>query len=471
MADEAERHGVVLSGTTLKSAEAFNDNLTRLEGVAGGVMKQLTAGLLPALQAISQSFVDSASTGDGFVETGDAIGMVLVKVAGIALQAGAVLKAFGLIIGAVAAAAANPLGAREVFEALFEDNDRLGRETDQNIAKIDANLQKFRAAAASGAPEDTASGGTASAALKAAAALEAAEKARREAAAAAAEAKAEADRKAKIAAEELARVERTHAAAASALVDIYKDQDKVLDDLGAQQKRYREETEAATKAQEDLIRALDPAGAALDDYFTKLAQIEELYASGTIGVDQYERALANMKDSLGKSGDAGKKAKTEPVDPERRLRAVFPEPRERHGRRRGLVQPHGGADHRGACSASWAKKYIIDTVGAFFGLTPAATGKVFDAGAVVPFARGGVISQLDHVPDGACGRGRPRGNRPAAPHSFRRPRSPCAAATAPDHDQQQRAERGGRDPLDAARPGDHRRTGQGFARGRRPARG
>ena len=117
LADEAERYGVVLSGTTLKSAEAFNDNLTRLEGVAGGVMKQLTAGLLPALQAISQSFVDSASTGDGFVETGDAIGMVLVKVAGIALQAGAVLKAFGLIIGAVAAAAANPLGAREVFEA------------------------------------------------------------------------------------------------------------------------------------------------------------------------------------------------------------------------------------------------------------------------------------------------------------------------------------------------------------------
>ena len=130
------------------------------------------------------------------------------------------------------------------------------------------------------------------------------------------------------------------------------------------------------------------------------------YASGTIGVDQYERALANMKDSLGKSGDAGKKAKTELSILNDGFEQFF----------QNLAS--GTADVEDLFKRMvesiiaellklWAKKYIIDTVGAFFGLTPAATGKVFDAGAVVPFARGGVISQPIMFPMALAGEAGP----------------------------------------------------------------
>lgn len=60
MVMEARQLGLVISTETAKSAEAFNDNLTRLSAVKSGIIIQLSAHMLPLMQALSQTLIDAA---------------------------------------------------------------------------------------------------------------------------------------------------------------------------------------------------------------------------------------------------------------------------------------------------------------------------------------------------------------------------------------------------------------------------
>jgi hypothetical protein len=60
MAEEAAKFGVIIDGKTGKAAEAFNDNLTRLNFALKGVFAQATAQVLPTLVAITDSMVETA---------------------------------------------------------------------------------------------------------------------------------------------------------------------------------------------------------------------------------------------------------------------------------------------------------------------------------------------------------------------------------------------------------------------------
>ena len=68
MTAEAKALGLVISTDTAKTAEAFNDNLTRLSRVMTGVVTQVTANILPALAQFSQFLIDSAKS-SGFLKT------------------------------------------------------------------------------------------------------------------------------------------------------------------------------------------------------------------------------------------------------------------------------------------------------------------------------------------------------------------------------------------------------------------
>lgn len=63
LTDEADRLGVTLSTTAGRAAEEFNDNLTRLQTAAKGVVNQAMQQLLPALVSITDAFVRSATQG------------------------------------------------------------------------------------------------------------------------------------------------------------------------------------------------------------------------------------------------------------------------------------------------------------------------------------------------------------------------------------------------------------------------
>lgn len=63
MAAEADKLGLTIDTKTARSAEAFNDNLTRLDGVKQGLVNTVTAQLLPALVDLSEHLVRSAEEG------------------------------------------------------------------------------------------------------------------------------------------------------------------------------------------------------------------------------------------------------------------------------------------------------------------------------------------------------------------------------------------------------------------------
>lgn len=79
-ADEAQRLGIVIDGNTARAAEAFNDNLSRLGKVAGGITTQITAGLVPSLAAFTNEMARSASVGGGFVDLGKGIGQAMLTI-------------------------------------------------------------------------------------------------------------------------------------------------------------------------------------------------------------------------------------------------------------------------------------------------------------------------------------------------------------------------------------------------------
>ncbi|HXS31009.1 MAG TPA: hypothetical protein VN755_09260, partial [Steroidobacteraceae bacterium] len=304
LTDEAERYGGVLSGGTLKAAEAFNDNMSRLQRTMAGVSAQITAGMLPALQTLSQALVDSAKSGDGFVTTGANIGEVLIDLAGFAMKSAATLQAFGLVVGGLAAAATAPPGqVKTIIGLMIDDVNALEKATNEKLSKMSADLARFKADAAKTVETPGPGKNGVADALRAA---ELAEKARKDAAAAAtAQRKAE-----KLLSDERERQDRIRAAAAKALVQISKDEQQVLQDLADQQVRNTKAAEDAAKANQAFIDALDPAGAALETYFAGMAKLQELQEASVITVERRIALEKVLAENLHKSGDAATKQVT-----------------------------------------------------------------------------------------------------------------------------------------------------------------
>ena len=113
MAEEANKLGIVISADTAKSAENFNDNLTRLKATMSGLVVQITAALAPTLERLSAFAVDvaksfgelSPETKEMIVQLGAALGIAALATGAFGLLALAVSKlsvSIGLIAGAAA---------------------------------------------------------------------------------------------------------------------------------------------------------------------------------------------------------------------------------------------------------------------------------------------------------------------------------------------------------------------------------
>lgn len=77
MADEADRLGVVIDSKTAKSAEAFNDNMTRLNKVMGGIVLKITAEMAPAMEELSTKLVTVSKDADLLKGTGEGLSSVI----------------------------------------------------------------------------------------------------------------------------------------------------------------------------------------------------------------------------------------------------------------------------------------------------------------------------------------------------------------------------------------------------------
>jgi hypothetical protein len=365
---EADKYGGVVSGSVLKSAEAFNDNLSRLEKTAHGAGAQLTAGMLPALQTLSQSFVDSATTGDGFVSTGEAIGEMLLNLYGFALKAGATLQAFGMIIGGVMAAVASPSDAVNIFSNVIDDVNALEKSTNTKLEKARENFAKFKAEAA--APAATA--GAVKSLENLIGASERAEKA------------AEAHRKA----EEARWKELIRAAG------VEEQASKALDERAVQLTNQQQAILEVDQAHKVFLDNIEKEGAQLQYLIDLTDETTEAYQNSSEGLRAYARAQLAAGEVTAASSKTIEKQRDE-VD-------VLTEGFDNFFKN----LANGAADVEEVFKRMlqsiiaellklWAKKYILDAFAGAFGggAAPAATGMAFDAQGVIPFARGGVISR------------------------------------------------------------------------------
>lgn len=99
MAEEARKLGLIISTETVKSAEAFNDNLTRLGKVKNGIIIQLTAHMLPALEALSQRLIDAAKNSNVVSTVSNGLKMIFD---GMARAVMLVADNFGLLLKGLA---------------------------------------------------------------------------------------------------------------------------------------------------------------------------------------------------------------------------------------------------------------------------------------------------------------------------------------------------------------------------------
>jgi hypothetical protein len=130
-ADEAERMGLVIDGTTARAAEEFNDNLTRLGSVVDGVQMQIAAGMVPSLAAMSKALVDGVNAGNGFASVGRAIGNGLVNVAEVAIKTGNAIGSLASRVVALSQASSLLYTKGDFFGAgkiLSDNNDAIAKE-------------------------------------------------------------------------------------------------------------------------------------------------------------------------------------------------------------------------------------------------------------------------------------------------------------------------------------------------------
>lgn len=104
LTDQAQRLGLVLDQETASAAEAFNDSLTVLGKVSGGVANRVTASLVPAMEELTGLFVDLATDAESATIASDTLSGVLKGLATVGVVIGASFTATGQAIGATAAA-------------------------------------------------------------------------------------------------------------------------------------------------------------------------------------------------------------------------------------------------------------------------------------------------------------------------------------------------------------------------------
>ena len=148
MADEADRLGLKFSEVASEQAERFNDALSKIAAIGQGITRQFMTGLLPALTALAESFVDNYQKGSLFETIGKGIGAAMIFVSKYVIVAAEYIKAFGNALGDVIAAsieaAKGNFGLAATILSMGDKVSDVEQRIAARIAGIDTNYQKNR---------------------------------------------------------------------------------------------------------------------------------------------------------------------------------------------------------------------------------------------------------------------------------------------------------------------------------------
>src|SRR5262249_11659113 len=85
---EAKQFGLVVDTQTAQAAAAFNDNLKRVNAALSGMIVQITAGMLPTMEQLSNAFVTAAKDSEGLVTVSNIIAGALRALTAIVVGTG-----------------------------------------------------------------------------------------------------------------------------------------------------------------------------------------------------------------------------------------------------------------------------------------------------------------------------------------------------------------------------------------------
>lgn len=149
MMAEADALGIVIDSRTAKAAEAFNDNLTRLSRVKDGFVLKVTQELLPAMQLLSQRFVEAAKDGTTFQTAAQSVANMIKFVASEVASAVVFVQRLGAELSALWNVITS-IGSSN-FSSAWQQFKEAGAETERQFARLKETVAEFWNVAAANA--------------------------------------------------------------------------------------------------------------------------------------------------------------------------------------------------------------------------------------------------------------------------------------------------------------------------------
>lgn len=140
-AAEADRFGLTVSASAAKSAEGFNDNLTKMRTVLDAVGQRIAAQVAPAFEALTTELLgtkDGASLLSGVVDT---LSVAIKGLISAGVIVGAILEGVGKAIGASVSMLVNQISgdfdaAREDALAIFSSVGDAASKASERLKKV-----------------------------------------------------------------------------------------------------------------------------------------------------------------------------------------------------------------------------------------------------------------------------------------------------------------------------------------------
>lgn len=145
---EANDLGIVLDSGSSAAAQAFGDNLDKINEKVQGLTIQLAKGLLPALVSISEEWARVSERGSAFRSIGEYIGEVLVRLNAAFIGAGASILAagqalYGLVKAGDQFLAKDFKGAADTLKKAWDLAGTTLDEAGKKIVRIRDNLESL----------------------------------------------------------------------------------------------------------------------------------------------------------------------------------------------------------------------------------------------------------------------------------------------------------------------------------------
>lgn len=134
--EEAERFGLVLDKRTTSAAEAFNDNLKRMDKIKEGLVMTVTAKLLPAFEHFSEILLEARQNSTFMSSAAEGLTNILKGIASATIQVTAVFEGLfrevGSFVAAFKAAGGGLAGLQAGWTAMNEE----GKKSEQILADV-----------------------------------------------------------------------------------------------------------------------------------------------------------------------------------------------------------------------------------------------------------------------------------------------------------------------------------------------